>query len=103
VRGQPEPDRPWVGFDVEDVTAAGEPSVVAVRLCGADPAGVGARIRLVPEVGAPAELTAERDGECWRAGVPSLPPGAHRLLVELDQVPVVDRVTGEDVLGVIEA
>lgn len=102
VRGEPEPDRPWVGFDVDDVTAAGVPSVVAVRLCGADPAGVAARIRLVPERGAPVELTPERDGGRWRAAVPGLSAGAHRLLVELNQVPVVDRVTGEDVLGVIE-
>ncbi|RSM57205.1 hypothetical protein DMH03_28600 [Amycolatopsis sp. WAC 01376] len=106
VRGEQGPDRPWVGFDVDDVTAAGVPSTASVRLCGADPQQVKARARLIAEPGASAEvpdsLPVEWDGGSWRVEIPALPAGAHRLRVELDHVPEVDRVVGEDIIGVIE-
>lgn len=106
VRGEPGPDRPWVGFDIDEVTAAGVACTATIRLRGVDPAEVIARVRLLPEPGTLAgaldRLPIDRDGPVWRVQLPGLPPGAHRLRVELDHVPEVDRVIGEDVVGVIE-
>ncbi|MEV4049635.1 hypothetical protein AB0J55_00470 [Amycolatopsis sp. NPDC049688] len=106
VRGESGPDRPWVGFDVDEVTAAGEPSTARVRLCGADPQRVTARARLIAEPGAQVELPEHLPVDwlegSWQVEIPGLPPGAHRLRVEFDHVPDVDRVVGEDVIGVIQ-
>jgi hypothetical protein len=116
VRGDAGPDRPWLGFDLDDVTAAGQPSELAVTLHGTTEDsntettdGIAARCRLFPEAGPPVELPCDAMTSAngthhgkWRVAVPGLPPGAYRLRVELDQVPDVDRVVGEDVLGVVQ-
>src|SRR5262249_39078737 len=51
VRGEPDPERSWVGFDLDEVTAPGQPFTVPVRLCGAEPGSATARVRLIPEPG----------------------------------------------------
>lgn len=99
------PDRPWLGLDLDEVVAAGEPFTVGAELLGTtDVEGATAWLRVGPE-GNPA--TAERlsmtgtDGR-WEIRVPGLAPGAYRIGVEAVNVPRVDRVLGGDVVGVIE-
>ena len=38
----------------------------------------------------------------WEATIPSLAPGSYRVTVEVVDVPRWDRVTGHEVVGVIE-
>lgn len=109
VRDSAAPVDPWVGFDADDVIAAGEPSLVGMRLCGttAEEATT-ARVRLTPEdPDAPAVeerwrmgVPAERVEDGWRVELPALAGGVYRVDAEFDHVPVVDRVKGSTVVGV---
>jgi hypothetical protein len=117
VRDGQQVREPWLAFDVADVVAAGHPWEFTVGLREADPAAATATVSLLPvdppaggsgegtpvgTGGAAVAATAQRDGEVWRVQVPGLAPGAYRVRVGLDHVPEVDRVTGEDAIGVIE-
>ncbi|PSL57022.1 lecithin:cholesterol acyltransferase [Saccharothrix carnea] len=101
VRGEPNPAVPWVAFDQDEVWAVGEHVEIRATLRGADPSGVRARFRLFPEHGGPAELDVRRDGQTWASVVLGAPAGVHRVRVELDHVPGVDRVVGETQFGVV--
>ena len=99
VRGGDGPDRPWIGFDVDEVIAAGEPSTIGIRLWGAEDSE---RVVATVKVGE-TPLAVHRDGSGWPADVPGLAPGAYQIRAGLNHVGQVDRVRGVDALGVIEA
>lgn len=104
VRGD-TPDRPWLGLDLEEVLAAGEPFTVTAELLGtAEVKGATAWLQVTPE-GHPAAVAPLRmtgaDGR-WEMRMPGLAPGSYRVRVETVNVPRVDRVRGGDVVGVIE-
>jgi hypothetical protein len=99
------PDRPWLGLDLDEVLTAGEPFTVAAELIGtSDVEGASAWLRITPEDGPPAAeplWMTGGDGR-WQVTVPGLAPGTYRLTVEAVNVPRVDRVAGDEVVGVIE-
>jgi hypothetical protein len=98
------PDRPWLGLDLDDVIAAGQPFTVAAELLGtSDVEGVRAWLRAAPEDGPAGEPLPMTGGDGrWRVTVGGLAPGSYRLTVEAVNVPRVDRVSAGEVLGVIE-
>ncbi|MGQ0777761.1 MAG: lipase/acyltransferase domain-containing protein [Pseudonocardiales bacterium] len=104
VRGD-APDRPWLGLDLDEVVAAGEPFTVAAELLGSTAVeGASAWLRVAPDGGPttaqPLRMTGA-DGR-WQATVPGLAPGIYQVSVEAVNVPRVDQVLGGDVIGVIE-
>ncbi|MDQ3151886.1 MAG: hypothetical protein M3R63_09250 [Actinomycetota bacterium] len=103
VRGD-TPARPWLGLDLNEVIAAGQPFTVAAELLGTtDVEGATAWLQVTPDGGpaAPALPMTGADGR-WEVTVPGLAPGSYQLGVEAVNVPRVDRVPGGDVVGVIE-
>jgi hypothetical protein len=99
------PERPWLGLELDEVIAAGQPFTVGAELLGTtDVEGATAWLRVAPE-GNPAAAEPLRmtgtDGR-WGIRVPGLAPGTYRIGVEAVNVPRVDRVLGGDVVGVIE-
>jgi Lecithin:cholesterol acyltransferase len=99
------PDRPWLGLDLDEVLAAGEPFTVTAKLqpSTADVKGASAWLQVTPE-GHPAAAPLRMTGGAgrWEVRVPGLAPGSYRIDVEAVNVPKVDRVRGGDVVGVIE-
>ncbi|MBV9011069.1 MAG: hypothetical protein JO272_03285 [Pseudonocardiales bacterium] len=99
------PARPWLGLDLDEVLAAGEPFTVTAELLGtADIEGATAWLHVTPDghpaAAAPLRMTGG-EGR-WEVTVPGLAPGSYRIGVEAVNVPRVDRVRGGDVVGVIE-
>jgi len=103
VRGD-APDGPWLGLDLDEVVAAGQPFTVVAELLGtSDVQGASGWLRVAPEDGPAAEPVPMTGGDGrWELTVGGLAPGAYWLTVEAVNVPRVDRVTGCDVVGVIE-
>jgi Lecithin:cholesterol acyltransferase len=98
------PGRPWLGLDLEEVLAAGEPFTVTAELLGtAEVEGASAWLQVTPD-GHPAAAPLRMTGGAgrWEVRVPGLAPGSYRIGVEAVNVPKVDRVRGGDVVGVIE-
>ncbi|MFF4060092.1 esterase/lipase family protein [Streptomyces sp. NPDC001668] len=108
VRGD-EPDRPWLGLDLDDTALSGDPVAVGVTLHGVQAderthVRIRLRARDSRQKGATAWLPCTRSGDDqWRADL--LPPGAGTYTVEVAAtgVPVVDRLQAGDVLGVVDA
>jgi hypothetical protein len=106
VRGD-TPGRPWLGLDMGEVVAAGEPHRLTADLHGSDDTdGAIAWLRITTGADAPTTtvpaIRMTGDGGRWETMVPGLAPGQYRVDVEVVNVPGVDRVTGGDVIGVIE-
>ncbi|MCX4761732.1 hypothetical protein OG562_12245 [Streptomyces sp. NBC_01275] len=106
VRGD-QPERPWLGLDLDETVPAGRPVAVSVTLCG-----VGAdertrvQIRARPLAGgqgggAPWQPCPRVDEGRWRADLPPLPPGTYAVEVAAAQVPTVSRLHAQEVLGVV--
>jgi Lecithin:cholesterol acyltransferase len=98
------PGRPWLGLDLDEVLAAGEPFTVTADLLGtAEVEGATAWLQVIPE-GHPAVAPLRMTGGAgrWEVKVPGLAPGSYRIGVEAVNVSKVDRVRGGDVVGVIE-
>ncbi|MDQ3886484.1 MAG: hypothetical protein M3308_05625, partial [Actinomycetota bacterium] len=100
------PKGPWLGLDVDDVVAAGEPFTLATELLGTDGVDAAAWVTVRQDrpgaeaISRPQPMTGA-DGR-WEATIPSLAPGSYRVTVEVVDVPRCDRVTGHEVVGVIE-
>lgn len=105
IRGAEQPDRPWLGLDLDELTLAGEPVTVSAQVLGADPgspSGVWASVAPAdpPSTGTPHRM--EYADGWWRADVPVAGPGVYRMTVEAVGVPRVDRVACSDVVGVLK-
>lgn len=101
------PESPWLGLDVDDVVAAGEPFPLATKLLGAESIDGAAAWVTVNQDGPGAEAWLSPqpmtdEGGWWQATVPGLAPGSYRVTVEVVNVPRWDRVTNHEVVGVIE-
>ncbi|MBA2694291.1 MAG: hypothetical protein H0U62_00225 [Actinobacteria bacterium] len=101
------PEGPWLGLDIDDVVAAGEPFPLATELLGADGVdGAAAWVTVrqdrpgVEAMSQPQPMTGA--GGRWETTMPGLAPGSYRVMVEVVDVPRCDRVTGHEVVGVIE-
>ncbi len=106
VRGD-TPGRPWLGLDMGEVIAAGEPHRLTADLHGSDDTdGATGWLRITTDTDAPTTtvpaIRMTGNGGRWETMVPGLTPGQYRVDVEVVNVPGVDRVTGGDVIGVIE-
>ena len=105
VRGD-APDRPWLGLDLDEASLAGQAVEVGARLYGvaegvaADP-GIAAWVSIHDgDSGrrvARHEMARDASGG-WSVSADPLPPGGYRVLVEVVNVPGVDRVTCQDML-----
>jgi len=100
-----QPERPWLGLDIDDVLVAGDPFTLTAELLGADDAGdATAWVRVTEDrsgaTGAPLQMTG--DGRRWEVTVPGLGPGSHQVTVEVVNVPRWDKVSGYEVVGMIE-
>ena len=101
------PEKPWLGLDVDDVVAAGEPFTLATELLGTDGVDAAAAWVTVRQDRPGAEAMSGPQpmiggGGRWEATMPGLAPGSYRVTVEVVDVPRWDRVTGYEVVGVIE-
>jgi pimeloyl-ACP methyl ester carboxylesterase len=108
VRGD-TPDRPWLGIDLDQVVAAGEPFTVTAKLLNvSDVDGASMSVRVSPSgdpprcAPTPAWLPMTGADGQWQVTVPGLAPGSYRICVEATNVLRVDRVRGGDEIGVIE-
>ncbi|CAM5521881.1 lipase/acyltransferase domain-containing protein [Streptomyces avidinii] len=107
VRGD-APDRPWLGLDLEETAATGEPVPVEVALHGttADER-TRVQVRARPqdgrkEGGTPwLPCTGTGDGR-WHGDLPPLAAGAYTVEVAAGGVPVVGRLGVHDVMGVLD-
>lgn len=77
-RGGDSPDRPWIGFDLDDVGWAGEEIVVGADVLG-DAEGVGTAAT-VSVAGLSVRMHPQESR--WRATLPPLPPGVYEVSVE---------------------
>ncbi|MER5867244.1 hypothetical protein [Kitasatospora sp. NPDC002040] len=106
VRGD-TPDRPWLGLDLDEAVLAGTPTPVTVTLHGAaadERTALRIRARAEDGSGGTDWIDCARTGDtAWRASVPPLPPGAHRVVAEAVGVPGADRLRCADVLGAVRA
>ncbi|WP_386418091.1 esterase/lipase family protein [Streptomyces polyrhachis] len=107
VRGD-QPERPWLGLDLDDVVPAGRPTPVGVTLHGTsadERTGIRVRARARGEgglVGDPQWLACKRTAEGhWQAELSPMPAGTYAVDVAATHVPTVHRLTTGDVLGVI--
>ena len=104
VRGAEQPDRPWLGLDLDELALAGEPVAVSAQLLGADPdspSGAWVSVVSADTLTGRARYRMEYADGWWRAEVPVAGPGAYRVTVEAVDVPRVDRVACSDVVGVV--
>ncbi len=105
-RGNERPERAWLGLDVEDVVASGDPVRVGVTV---QPEGVQAEgIHLmVTDVAKPSvQVYAEplvADGTNWRGVLPPLAPGRYRLAFEAQRVGGPESVYARCDLLVVDA
>lgn len=105
VRGAEQPDRPWLGLDLDELALAGEPVTVSAQVLSADPgspSGVWASVAPADLPASGARYRMEYADGWWRADVPVTRPGVYRLTVEAVGVPRVDRVACSDEFGVVE-
>jgi pimeloyl-ACP methyl ester carboxylesterase len=103
VRGD-EPGRPWLGLDLDTMVPAGQPVTVDVELLGAsagDATAVWVSVhRSDSEPGRQRVRCVAACGR-WQAVLPGLPAGAYEVTVEAVNVPGVDQVRCEEVIGVV--
>ncbi|MFD3539280.1 hypothetical protein ACFWUQ_07245 [Streptomyces sp. NPDC058662] len=107
VRGD-SPDEPWLGLDLEEAVATGEPVPIGVTLLGA-PADERTRVlvRARPHDGPKGAgtrwlpCTATGDGT-WAVALPPLGSGTYTVEVAATGVPAVGRLAARDVLGVLD-
>ncbi len=101
------PGRPWLGLDVDELLPAGEPVPVRAVLHGSppeppseSPPTLSARLRA--EGGPPGEaVPMVRDGDGWSVTLPAVDPGMYELEVRAVGVPLVDRLSCRDTVGVV--
>jgi pimeloyl-ACP methyl ester carboxylesterase len=104
VRGAEQPDRPWLGMDLDDLAPADQPVRVAAQLLGTDPgnpAGVWASVTPTGALATGSPHRMEHEDGWWRAEIPVAGPGVYRVTVQAVGVPRVDRVSSSDVIGVV--
>jgi hypothetical protein len=96
-RGALEPDRPWLGFDLEDTMVSGRNTAVGVEVLGAsgDP-GNSATVTLQSQAGAlvPSPLPLAFERGQWTGQLPDLPPGPYTA-----EVAVTDAWHGTSLYG----
>jgi hypothetical protein len=86
-RGGDAPERPWIGFDLDDVVWAGEEVLLEAEVFGGDGPGTGATLTVTDPAGA-APITrpmAQSDQGRWRCALPELSPGEYQLTVQAGQ------------------
>ncbi|WP_197289305.1 lipase/acyltransferase domain-containing protein [Saccharothrix sp. NRRL B-16348] len=92
------PDRPWIGFDLDDVAWAGDEVLVGADVLGdVEGPGVAATVTAAG-LSVPMRL---HDGR-WRATLPPLPPGVHEVVVEAREAHYGASVWGKAPLVVTE-
>jgi hypothetical protein len=97
-RGGDEPDRPWLGFDLDEVVWAAAEHTVRAEVFG-DVEGPGtAATMTVAGFSVPMVL---RDGR-WEATLPELPAGAYEVVVEVSEADYGAAVWGQAELVVTE-
>jgi hypothetical protein len=108
VRGD-NPDRPWLGLDLDDTALSGDPVPVGVTLHGTqadERTRVQVRARASDgrqEGGTPwLPFTRTGDGR-WQADLPPLVAGTYTVEITATGVPAVDRLRAGDVLGMVDA
>ncbi|MCF3180385.1 hypothetical protein IPZ70_10615 [Streptomyces polychromogenes] len=107
VRGD-APDGPWLGLDLEETAAAGDPVPIGVTLHGAQAdERTRVRVRARPRDGRREGTTgwlpcAEAGEGRWRADLGPLGAGAYTVEVAATGVPPASRLTADDVLGVLD-
>ncbi|GGY02116.1 esterase/lipase family protein [Streptomyces djakartensis] len=111
VRGE-EPERPWLGLDLDESVLAGEPVRVGVALHGAQAeAETRVHVRAVAARGRPPRITpwvrgVSQDGRgcTWAAEIAEpLDAGLYTVEVTATGVPGVGRLRATDELGVVDA
>jgi hypothetical protein len=106
-RGGSTPDRPWIGWDLDDVVPAHNETPLEVEVLGdVDTAGDSAMIRITPEIPTPSrppvsEPMTVRDRR-WQAVAPPLPPGTYSVSVQVENVHHGSSVYGQIPLVVVE-
>lgn len=103
VRGD-RPDQPWLGLDLPDLAAAGEPVHLTVDLIGATGAETAsATLSLVDDLASvPVPVNLTRVAETrWVGRLPGLAPGLYECVVGAVGVPGIDQVRCGDVLAVV--
>ena len=105
VRGN-EPDRPWLGLDLDEAAPTGQPIRVGVTLNGAPvEERTGVQVRARPLDGSQGDAkwqscTRDVDGS-WQTELPPLPPGTYEVEASAAHVPAVNRLNARDVLGIV--
>jgi hypothetical protein len=110
VRGE-EPDRPWLGLDLDESVLAGEPVRVGITLRGTQAeAETQVHVRAIAAQGGPPRHTPwvrgiqlDGDGGSWVAEIAEpLDAGLYRVEVTATGVPGVGRLRTTDELGVVD-
>ncbi|WP_330304390.1 MULTISPECIES: lipase/acyltransferase domain-containing protein [unclassified Streptomyces] len=105
VRGD-QPDRPWLGLDLDETAPAGQPIRVGVTLNGAPvEERTRVQVRARAREGSPGgaewqPCTRGVDGS-WQTDLPPLPAGTYAVEAAAIHVPAVNRLNAGDVLGVV--
>jgi len=110
VRGD-QPDRAWLGLDLDDGYLARQPFDIGATLLGVpaeastDPGvavWVTVRYARSGERVQQHRMSSTNDSGEWTATVDPLAPGAYRIVVEAVNVPGCDKVTCSDILAAVD-
>lgn len=105
VRGD-QPERPWLGLDLDETAPVGQPIRVGVTFNGAQvEERTRVQVRARAREGSPGgagwqPCTRGVDGS-WHTDLPPLPAGTYVVEAAATQVPAVSRLNAGDVLGVV--
>ena len=98
------PAAPWLGLELENVVAAGEPVPVAAEVLGAEPSdATEVWLRVCPRAGPGPEerYRCSRAGRRWQTVITGRAPGAYSLEFHAAHVPGAGWLRSRDVLGAV--
>jgi hypothetical protein len=108
-RGGPVPERPWLGLDLDDFAAAGQPIPIGVALLPAPLRAGSARVAVTALDGGPrrrCELPVDPAGPAgaaWRGELDPLPAGCYEVAVSVAGVAGWGTVAAAETLVVLDA
>jgi hypothetical protein len=108
--GGPEPERPWLGLDLDEIITSDMDMTIGARLLPAPLAGQRAVVTVTPRDGTPGPVFRDAlsrvddpaGGSAWRGDVPPRPSGTYEVTVEVSGVPGSGAVAASATLVVFD-